>query len=447
MTSGANLLLPLPTTTDAQHLRQATRWATQSSKGPPLHTNVNRLWACLSTVPLDMLAACEGRSRSIRSVVAAATGLSEAHLSQSGLAVKSPKRAQSIQARIRTQARRLLTAKGYSPDEIAQILAEHPDTPFAGLVYRLGQAGPAPLELAIRFSARVDQLVEGAGNAVATGAVETYKALLLQFLGEELPCYRAPDAQAALTELQKTVSAAANWDDLDAPTNTLVEYLLLAVLAAVDVEWGARYFGGLTPTPTLLWMSPRFHPDFDPQNSKGLKRDVVARPVGNLLRVMWTFAKRGTSKRAAWPAQPPGPTQLTRDIAREDISDGLVRKWSTGAKPANLDQMVDVWNSLCHSLSGGPAYAIPFPWIATALWMERALVKRKPESSIPRQVILLSDTAYRSIWTGHRNRWSAQLPKPGDRPWPEWLLTYSSWPDWMRSSQSSGRESSPRDCQ
>lgn len=412
-----------------------------------MNAPINSLWAGLATVPLDMLAACEGRSRSIRSIVSAATGLSEAHLSQNGLAVKSPKRAQSIQERKRTQARRQLTAKDYSPEEIDGILAAHPDTPLAGLVYLLGQARPAPLELAIRFAARVDQLVEGAANAVVTDAVESYKALLLEFLREELPCYRSSDAQAELTELQQTVSAAADWEALHAPTNVLVEYLFLAVLAAVDVEWGARYFGGLTPTPTLLWMSPRFHPDFDRQNSKGLKRDVVARPVGNLLRLMWTFAKRGSSKRGVWPAEPPGPSKLASDIASEDVSEGLIRKWSTGAKPASLDQMVDVWNSLCHSLSGGPAYEIPVPWIVTALWMERTLVKRMPGSSIPRQVVFPSHTTYQTTWTGHRNRWSAQLPKPGDRPWAEWLLTYSSWPDWMRSRQSTGRESSPRDCQ
>lgn len=412
-----------------------------------MHTHINRLWASLCTLPLDMLAACEGRSRSIRSILADATGLSAAHLSQSGLTVKSPKRAQTIQARMRTQARRQLTAKGYSPNEIEQILAEHPDTPLAGLVYRLGQAGPAPLKLAMEFAARIDQLAEGVVRAMASGRMEPYKALLLEFLGEELACYPVPDAQADLTQLQQAVSSATEWAELDAPTAHLVEYLLLAVLAAVDVEWGARYFGRLTPTPTFLWMSPRFHPDFDPQNFNGLKRDVLARPVGNLLRVMWTLAKRGTSKREAWPAEPPGPSELARDIASEDISDGLVRKWSTGAKPATLDQMASAWASLCGSLSGGLAYELPFPWIAVALWMERALVKRKPDTTVPSTVVFLSDTAYQTLWAGHRQRWSTQLPKPGDRPWPEWLLAYSSWPEWMRSSQSSGRESSPRDCQ
>lgn len=401
-----------------------------------MQENINRLWGSLCAVPLDMLTACEGRSRSIRSVVAAATGLSAAHLSQSGLAVKSHKRAQSIQARMRTQARRQLSAKGYSPDEIAQILAEHPDTPLAGLVYRLGQAGQAPLKLAMDFAARIDQLADGVAKAMETSEVEPYKALLLEFLREELACYPAPDAQDELNKRQQTISAAAEWAELDAPTAHLVEYLLLAVLAAVDAEWGARYFGGLTPNPTILWMSPRFHPDFDPENSKGLKRDVVARPVGSLLRVMWTLAKRGTSKREAWPAEPPGPSELARDIASEDISDGLVRKWSTGAKPATLDQMAEVWASLCRNLSGGPVYELPFPWIAIALWMERALVKRKPDTTVPGTVVFLSDTAYQTIWAGHRRRWSAQLPEPGDRPWPEWLLAYSSWPDWMRSSQS-----------
>lgn len=398
--------------------------------------DIGRLWVRLCTVPLEMLTACEGRSRSIRSVVAAATGLSAAHLSQSGLAVKSPKRERSVQERMRAQARQQLSTKGYSPNEIEQILAEHPDTPFAGLIYRLGQAGPTPLELAMRFAARVDQLAEDVVKAIATGEVEAYKGRLVEFLSEELTCYQAAVAQGELTQLRQTVAAAADWAELDVPTAHLVEYVLLAVLAAVDVEWGARYFGGLTPTPTFLWMSPRFHADFDPQNARGLRRDVVARPVGNLLRVMWTLAKRGTSKRAAWPVKPPGPSQLAMDIASMDIGDGLVRKWSSGAKPATLEEMADVWACLCANLSGGTAYELPLPWIAVALWMERALVKRKPETTTPATVVFISDTAYERIWTGHRVRWASDLPKPGVRPWPEWLLAYSSWPAWMRSSQS-----------
>jgi hypothetical protein len=383
-----------------------------------------------------MVAACEGRSKSVRSIVGSATGLSPAHLSQSGIAVKSAKRAQSIPEHARNQSRQKLCLKGYSPDEIDQILAEHPDTLFAGMVYRLGQAAPAPLKLAKQFGARVDRLITSAAEFAAASEMEPYKALLLEFLQEEVECCAHPDMCVELTQSQEAVSAATDWAALEAPTSHLTDRLLLAVLAAVDVEWSARYFGGLTPTPTFLWLSPRFHPDFDEQNSKGLKRDIVSRPIGNLLRLMWTLAKRGTSKQEAWPTKPPGPSELARDIASENIGDGLIRKWSTGASPAKFDQLGGVWKCLCENLSGGLHYELPVPWIVVALWMERALVKRNPDASLPRTVVFLSDIAYQAAWDGHRTRWSAHLPKPGDRPWPEWLLAYSSWPDWMRSSQS-----------
>lgn len=412
-----------------------------------MEEHIDRLWAGLCTIPLDMLAACEGRSRSVRSVVAASTGLSPAHLSQSGLAIKSAKRAQSIQEQTRNQTRRQLAAKDYSPDEVDQILAEQPDTLFAGLAYRLGQAAPAPLGLAMQFGARVDRLIASAAEFVAVSEMEPYKALLLDYLQEEMACCVHPDMRVELNQSQAAVSAATDWAALEAPTSHLIERLLLAVLAAVDVEWGARYFGGLSPTPTFLWLSPRFHPDFNPENPKRLKHGVVSRPIGNLLRLMWTVAKRGTSKQEAWPTKPPGPSGLARDIASENIGDGLIRKWSTGAKPATLDQLAEVWKSLCESLSGSLHYELPLPWIVTALWMERALVKRQPDTSLPRTVIFLSDVGYQAAWKGHRRRWAAHLHEPGDRPWPEWLLAYSSWPDWMRPSQSSGRESSPRDCQ
>ncbi len=397
--------------------------------------------------PLEMIAACEGRSRSIRSVVMESTGLSAAHLSQSGMSIRNAKRLRQVKQHVSEHSRRVLGLKGYDSDEVEKILASCPDTPLAGMVYRLGQASPAQLDLAISFAARVDRLGCSAVESVEADALTTYKLALDAFLEEELSCYPDPEARGEFDKLRVSVLAGGDWADLLGPTEAVAEYTLLSVLAAVDADWGARYFGKLRPAPTLLWLAPRFHPDFDPENSKGIKRDVLSRPVGNLLRLMWILAKRGTSKHRAWPDTAPGPSLLARDVAHEATSDVLIRKWSAGVKPATLDQLAEVWQSLCSNLSDGLTYELPLPWIAVALWMERALIRRRAGSGKPETVLFLSDTAYLRVWAGHRERWSAQLPEPGDHTWPERLLAQSAWPEWMRSSQSGGRDSSPRDCQ
>jgi hypothetical protein len=406
---------------------------------------INARWQRFATLPLEILIACEGRSRSLRSAVSESTGLSAAHISKNGLRTQHEKRAQRVATHQLKKEREALARKGYSAEEIETLLKNAPDTIFAALVYRFGQTSSAPLEAAQRYARRIDELIEAAAQAAADDAPQTYRECLAGFLEEERCGYTDPDVRRQLDEFRRDVLAADRWDDLTESTDLLIEYALLAFLAAVDVEWGAQYFQRLTPTPTFLWLAPRFHPDFSPDNP--MKKEVVSRPVGNLLRLMWAITKRRASSTAEWPTKPPGPTQLAKDIACADIGDGLIRKWSTGAKPISMDQLAEIWTSLCANLFDGETVPVPLPWIMVALWMERALVKRAPSSTKPRGVTFLPDTSYRTIWNRHREQWSAHLPEPGALPWPEWIMAYSSRPDWMRSSQSSGRESSPRDCQ
>lgn len=410
-------------------------------------TDIAKLWAGLGVIPLDMIAALRGRSTN--SFLAEATGLSPAHLSSSGLEIKNQKRQVRFREHLLDRTRSGLAANGWSPDEIEQYVAACPETVLAGLAYNLVHAGPAPLPLAVSVCARLDRLVLDAHRCVESGDLSAYQCLLIEFLDEEGLYVENPQYSADISEIRRTILSATDWASLQGPSDALAQHVLFAVLAAIDVEWGASYFGGLTPTPTFLWLMPRFHPDFDRSNSKGLKRNVVTRPVAKLFDLLWALTKRGTSRNAMWPSNAPGPSELAKDIAHESIDDGVIRKWTNGAKPIRFDKVIEVWESLTENLSGGGTFAPPVPWIAVALWMERALLKGavKPNSAIPKTVLIPSDIAYKAVWAMHRKRWADKLPEPGNHPWPGWLLAQSSWPDWMRSSQSSGRPPLPRDCQ
>lgn len=405
---------------------------------------IARLWAGLLLIPMDVMAACQGVST--RSLMSKVTGLSPAHLSQSGFDVKGAKRLQRVRDTALKESQRYLSSKGYSENEIDAILAAHPETPLAGLAYQLGQAAPAPPLDSIAFGARVDRLALDAHGCIQRNALEEYKQQLADFLREEAQVYKLRELQLELIDLSRTIAAAADWESLAKPSSTVADYALLAVLAAVDVEWGARYLARLKPVPTFFWLQPRFHPNFDPTNSKGLKRDVVARPVRHLLELLWTIAKRGTERRE-WPVEPPGPRALAREIGHVPTDELTIRKWVSGAKPMRFDQAVELWASLTMNLSGGDGYEVPVPWISIALWMERVLIRKKPRSSLARSVLVLCHESYANIWEGHRARWADRLPEAGTLPWPDRLLAQSSSPEWTRPSQSFGRSSSTRDCQ
>jgi len=410
-------------------------------------TDIAKLWNGLGALPLGMSAAWQGKS--IDSLLAEMTGLSPAHLSSSGLEIKNQKRRDRVLEHVLAHSRSALAAKGWSQDEIEQYTAACPKTALAGLAYHLVHARHAPLSLAVSVCARLDRLVLDAHRCVESGDLSAYQCQLIEFLDEEGLYVENPQYSADISEIRRTLLSATDWASLQGPSDALAQHVLFAVLAAIDVEWGANYFGPLTPTPTLLWLMPQFHPDFDRSNSKGLKRNVVIRPVAKLFDLLWALAKGGTSRNAVWPSNAPGPSELAKDIAHESIDDGVIRKWTNGAKPIPFDKVIKVWERLTENLSGGGTFAPPVPWIAVALWMERALLKGavKPNSAIPKTVLIPSDIAYKAIWAMHRKRWADKLPEPGNHPWPGWLHAQSSWPDWMRFSQSSGRPPSPRDCQ
>lgn len=395
-------------------------------------------------IPYDISAACEGVS--MRSFMSKVTGLSPAHISQAGFDVKGPKRLQRVRATSLKVFVQHLSSKGYSDVEIEDILSAYPETPLAGLAHQLGHAGPAPLINAIAFASRVDRLALDALDCVHQGSIQEYKQRLSSFFREEAAVFEVEDLRREALALSECICAAEDWASLTKLSSTVADYALLAVLAAIDVEWGARYFSGLKPVPTLLWLQPRFHPDFDETNSKGLKRDVVARPVRHLLELSWSLARRGTSRKQ-WPTEPPGPSVLARDIGHVETSDLIIRKWLSGAKPMNFAQAVDIWNSLNTNISGGHSYEVPVPWLCLALWMERSLIRKKARSCVAGSVMVLCHASYGHIWEGHRARWADRLPMAGDLPWPDWMLAQSSSPGWMRSSQSLGLSSSPRDCQ
>lgn len=388
---------------------------------------VARLWARLQLFPVEIMAACEGKS--VKSVLAESTGLSPAHLSTSGLVVKSSKKLEQVGFHAQAHAHKSLKSKGYSDNEVREQIAACPETALAGLAYRLGHAGTEPLQLAMEFGARLDRLALHAIQCAELGDRSAYQKLVVEFLDEERTSTRAEEGRVELLQLQQQVLSAADWANLHKPTDQVIQHLLLAMLAAVDVEWGARYFGRLSPTPTFFWLTPRFHPDFDALNSKRLERNVVARPVGKLLKLLWAVMKRGASKQGEWPAEPPGPSLLARDIAHVPTNDGVIRKWSSGAKPLRFDQAAELWTSLDENLLGGEAFELPVPWIAVALWMEQALIRPMANSSKAGTVIILSDSAYQHVWAAHRARWATHLPKPGNLPWPEWLVAQSSWPE------------------
>jgi hypothetical protein len=403
-------------------------------------------WMNFLLCGIGMTAACEGLS--VKSALSKFTTLSPAHLSTRGLQIKSPKRQREVTAAGEKVMRERLIWAGYTAPEIDALCARRPVSPLAALTSSMGIGIPNELALTTAFASRLDALGQEALAYLETHDLPAYRKCLTRFIREEMNSHpNSTELKHLLIDMQRELDSDGI-ATVRRSTDRVLDYALHALLSALDLEWSTQYFHTMQPTPTLHWLFPRFHPDFSPTGSIKIKRDLVSHPNSHLLTLCWLVVRRALAKTNRWQAKAPGPAELTRAIGVEEITEGQVRKLTTGQQKLTLSKAIAIWDGLCQALPADRPIPAPMPWMFFGIWMQTQHVHTRRENGKKHwTVVILDEPKYKALWRAHREHWSSQLPQPGTMPWPEWLLAQSSWSDWMRPVQSSGLSSSPRDCQ
>ncbi len=374
------------------------------------------------------------------------SGLSQAHVSSHGLTTKTAARARQAEAFTQQKLGADLQVAGYSLREIEEIFANAPSGAYAGFAYGLGLLGVAKFPLSGQRAESLDLAIGQALTALASRDIAAYRAAAIS-VGSGCLALLEGELADNVKALVRVLEQARTWLNLISPTSRLLDHAWWAFAAGLDLEWHLSYLSPLEPEPTLPWLWPRFHPDFDERNSHKLKKGVVIHPAQSLLQVMWLLVKRKYDRQGVWPRGYAGATELAEDIGLVALGDGQLRKLFIGEKKATGKVVVSIWRSLCQTLSPREEFDAPWLWIVMAIWFERHMVTPDSGSRRAKSILIPSEDLYRALWQGHRRRWAAQLPMSGNLRWPDWLLDQRSSPSWMRSSQSTGRSSSARDCQ
>jgi hypothetical protein len=414
-----------------------------------LKKEVNKLvssWTNFMLLGIGIGAACEGLS--VKSYLSKITTLSAAHISTQGLHIKNPKRQREVMEAMRSRFRNQLTDAGFSELKIESFEARRPTTPLAVLAFELGIGMPNELRLTTAYAERLDALAKAALTSLEARDLQAYRACLAKFMENEANEPHTPTTHLSLVNKLRSQLVADDMASLHHATGQVLAYALLAFLAAIDLEWLAHYATWLRPTPTFHWLLPRLNPDFDPALPMKAMRNLVAPPARHLLTLCSVVTQCAMSKNRYWPKGPPGPTDLTHLIGLPEVTEPMIRKIITGQKKITLSQAVDCWRGMLQTLPEREHFDPPMPWLVFALWSQEMHVKRHRIGQVTeRKIEVLDEHDYKAIWGAHLQRWADHLPPPGEHPWPEWMLAQSSWLPWMQSSQSSGRSSSPRDCQ
>lgn len=150
------------------------------------------------------------------------------------------------------------------------------------------------------------------------------------------------------------------------------------------------------------------------------------------------------AKEHRWPTKPVGRKKLGEALG---LDDQVLGNLFDGTRNLNVKLFETLWNKLCREVAGIESNELPLPLLLAAIYCQNELITRDPNQKL-RSFVLFDDAKYIRFWTWHRQHWASQL-RQGTEGWPTWLgdqpLLVSG--TGICSSQSSGRSSSPRECQ
>lgn len=405
----------------------------------------------MQLLPFVQLAHLAGKSA--RSFLSEVTGLSPARISQGNLDKLRPSTVRDVEDAASKWGRSLARNNGWTDDDFETYVTGIPRMRngsvglWANWIHGLQHPEALRLPLAIGHAMKMDELIYALSVAFDANDCTTFIQAVIDIEStdsEKVMLWSADDCAEVESE-RGAWRAASDWDAVATLLPQFAENLLFDIYAALDAEWGSRYLHGLAPMPVFLWLAPRVHEKWNVASGTIPSKNFIHRPVRRLLEL--SHALVHGHYRKSWPDAPAGRGELGRAL---ELADAHIGNYFDGTRKLTIRAYQTHWLALC--MHFGPAKntpadspICPIALGAVAIAWQRMLITITDAYKF-KSALLLDEDNYKRRWQNHRRCWAYQLPS-GEACWPDWLLNQSVWSDSMRSSQSSGRSSSPRECQ
>lgn len=421
--------------------RAAGVQAEEAASGASAHPLLN-----LSLFPLVLMTWMEGKA--LGPFLAELFGLSTSRFRRGKALDLRESTLQKAQALNEKRTRERVLKNGGSEEEVAEFFRSAPSAkanqprPYADFIYALEIAGSVKLPLTITFAEEIDCLANSILLAYQANDLDSFKQAIAGCTwGDGVP---QPIADQEEDERRfEALNAATNWEEAFAQLKGFADTVFICLLAALDAEHCSTFFGHFQPRPLFLLVAPKLNPAFDPNAlDKAPRRNLVYRPTRRLLELSHALIFWARHKR--WPAKPVGRKALSEALGLDDRSVGNL---FDGTRNLNATLFNSLWNCMSKSVVKAEPIAVPLPLVLAAICWQNRLITLHPNQKL-KSVIVLNSANYTCYWTWHRQRWASQL-RQGTEGWPIWLDDQPSVspPSEARSSQSTGRSSSSRECQ
>ncbi|MDR0576888.1 MAG: hypothetical protein LBI87_05010 [Candidatus Accumulibacter sp.] len=389
--------------------------------------------------------------KAIASLLADMTGISVRTWQDGG-----PKR-KSVLAKIEDKSQQAGLKAGFSHDEIDACR----DSPFSVLVINF--CSSKDFQHTLKVAKKLDDRMKRFYPFHENRDVEGFKGAFIEdgILAELEEWLSAVEEEKYLASIRKAVREAKSWDELQP---AIVWELFLAyfqLMACWDIEFFSTIKWDLEPQPIGDLVMPALNPKAKKRTDGNYpSRGLLHFPMRRLLDLCYCLSiqrrkgkwphKRGTRRQVAMAC---GEVLMGKS---GEASEQPLANIRNGARKLNDKEFLKVWNSMMgNNKNKIEIFTPPWPWYIFAQIMTLMFVKFvKSDKSVKsaKSVIIFDPPVYRYWWDRYYDELKGQGACFGCAPWPECLrpnqpLLGVKSPDSDRSSQSSGRPSSPRDSQ
>ena len=412
---------------------------------------VRRLIEAIAILPISLWARLAGQA--VTPFLAETTGISQSRIHQGDVDLIHPTtiargREKAIESLLRIKAKNLWVSEA---DFERLCSSRHTTSSGRAALWTAWVESLIPfdqfhLSHAIATARSTDELLAGLADAAKAADLDSFNAALTTFsqLGTEGPEGTGLNC-VPVSDFVEAIANASTWEEVLTALNMTFEKVIWEVFAALDAESGAQYFSAIEQRPLLLFVAPRINPNWDINDPKSSKRNRLFRPTRRMLELM--HAVISCHRTGQWPKFSAGRKEFAQVCSWDETTIG---NFFDGTKQMSLNDCRVLWEAMSVGTEYQPKGtdnipAFPVPLAAIAICLEATLVKVTKQHKL-RQFILIDEEDYKRRWECHRR----QLAKPkhqGGGLWPDWLTNQSLPSEFVRSSQSSGRSSSPRDCQ
>jgi len=368
------------------------------------------------------------------------TGLSDTRLAKGNLDNMRPSTRARVMEHARQHAHQVGQSNGLAEQEIEERLARLSAMsigPLGLLCLQIAPVNPDLLPYTLALAADYDKHLEELGSFAKDDRFIDFKETFLD-VNSRLNASGHPEVHTAL-------QAATDWSSIFHVWNKVALTWLGDLISALDAEWGRLYFKRMKSMPYFLWVAPKTKLRMTEGASlPGRRRSLVDSPVRRLLEL--SYALTLFAYKQEWPSKKAGPSEIGKAA---DRTEATISNFMDGTKVLREGDYLQIWEALCRSASGARS-DFDVPDMPTAifnialLWQD-LLIKTDSKKRLT-GFIVLDERSYTSKWEQHIKLLPDQATSR-KVAWPEAAINQSSSASPTRSCQSSGRSSSPRDCQ